>query len=508
MRTASSLGLCLFIFGCGTTVDSQDDVKPTARVRVAHLSPDAPAVDFCVAAHGSTEFIGPVLGSNGGPLGMAYGQVTKYFDLEAMQYDVRLVAPTSPDCSKPLVPDFTDLPELTDGMTATIAAVGKLGHGSTAAFTLRAYVDDAVIEPGKSKLRFIHASPGTPGVDVGIGGGVLFTPVFSNIEYGASSSITAHPAGGIELSARAHGTPDDVIAIKPANLTSDANATAFAIGELGNAQAPLQVLLCNDSAPPHGLHTECNLVGAAPERANIRIAHLSPDAPAVDVCLAPTGSNQWAGPLLASLGAPTGLAYPQITAYVKIPVTTYDARIVLAGATSCAQPAVPDTVGLGVATGISATIAALGDLQREEAALADPGFRLKAFIDDTTVDPAKAKLRFIHASPGTPAVDVGLGTSTSWTKVYSNVAFSNIATNSPMNDNGYVETTPFTSPVSARLVGSSSDALVMHVSVTAGSIATAFAIGGKTGSTTNPLQVLLCRDSAQPLNLLTTCHTN
>ncbi|HUS31773.1 MAG TPA: DUF4397 domain-containing protein [Kofleriaceae bacterium] len=507
MRAASSLGLCIFVFGCGTTVGPQD--APTARVRVAHLSPDAPDVDFCLAPHGTTDFIGPVLGANGGPLGMAYGQVTKYFDLEAQQYDVRLVAPGAQDCAKGLVPDFTDLPELTDGATATIAAIGKLGHGSTAAFTLRAYIDDAVIEPGKSKLRFIHASPGTPGVDVGIGGGVLFTPVFSNIEYGSASSITAAPAAGIELSARAHETTSDVLSIKPAALTSDANATAIAIGEIGNADAPLQVLLCNDSSPPHGLHTECNLVGGAPERARIRVAHLSPDAPAVDVCLSQTGANRWQGPLLASLGAPTGLSYPQITTYVSVPITTYDVRVVLAGASTCATPAVADTVGIGVAPGISATIAALGDLAREnDASLSDPGFRLKAFVDDTTVDPAKAKLRFIHASPGTPAVDVGLGTSTSWSKVFANVAFSSVATNSPMNDRGYVETAPFTSPVSARLVGSSADALVMHVQVTAGSINTAFAIGGKSGSTTNPLRVLLCRDSAQPLGLLTTCHTN
>src|SRR5204863_7730163 len=110
----------------------------------------------------------------------------------------------------------------------------------------------------EAKLRFIHTSPGTPNVDVGLGGGVVFTPVFENIAYG---SFRAHdngyfktaPFAGAELSARATGTGSDVLAIKPASLPGGAIATAFAIGEIGNAQAPLNVLLCNDNGPAHDL---------------------------------------------------------------------------------------------------------------------------------------------------------------------------------------------------------------------------------------------------------------
>src|SRR6185503_2813968 len=237
------------------------------------------------------------------------------------------------------------------------------------------------------------------------------TPVFSNIEYGAASYITAAPATGIEISARAHGASDDVLAINPATLPADAIVTAIAIGEIGNPAAPLDVLLCNDNGPPHMLFTECKRVGSAPERASIRIAHLSPDAPAVDVCIAPTGSNAYRAPLLASLGATGGLAYSKITTYVKLPAGTYDARVVAAGATDCKQPAVPDTVGIAVMPGTTATIAAIGDVVRDDLAAHDPAFQLKAFVDDTTVTSGKIKLRFVHASPGTPAVDVGLGTA-------------------------------------------------------------------------------------------------
>lgn len=500
---SASIAIGLFAVGC---TDATVEPETTAQVRIAHLSPDAPAVDVCIAPHGTDAWAGPVLGAAGNPLGLAYSQVTKYLDVAATRYDVRLVAPGSADCTRGLVPDFTELPELTDGLTATIAATGNLVHGGAAQFTLKAYVDETAVDPGQSKLRFIHASPGTPNVDIGIGGGVLFTPVLADVPYGAGKYITSAPATNIELSARATGATDDVIAIKPATLAADAIATAFAIGEIGNPDAPLRVLVCKDSGPPHDLFTECAVTGDAPERAAVRIAHLSPDAPAVDVCLARAGSNAWQGPLLASLGASTGLPYSKITAYVHLPVTAYDARIVLAGATDCATPAVPDTTNIALAPGINATVAAIGDLDRSGLAAHDPGFRLKAFVDDATVTAGKAKLRFVHASPGTPAVDVGLGSGTAFTKIFANVAFGNVATNTPMNAQGYIETSPLTSAVSARVANTHSDALtVPHVQLAADSISTAFAIGGKTGSSTNPLRVLLCSDNGAAFGLLSQC---
>ena len=79
-------------------------------------------------------------------------------------------------------PDTTNLPALTAGASATIAATGKIAHGTgSALFQLRAYIDEASVGDSEAKLRFVHASPGTPNVDVGIGGGLLFTPVFTNI---------------------------------------------------------------------------------------------------------------------------------------------------------------------------------------------------------------------------------------------------------------------------------------------------------------------------------------
>jgi len=486
----------LRLFGLGLALTSAcsattDDPSGMARVRVAHLSPDAPAVDFCLAAAGTQEFAGPVLAGAGALNGISYSKVTKYLEVEPIQYDVRLVNVGANDCSKGLGPDTTNLPALPAGGSVTIAATGKIAHGSGAtAFQLRAYVDDAEIGADEAKLRFIHASPGTPNVDVGLGGGLLFTPVFTNTAYGDASMYLATPGiEGAEISARATGSTSDVIAIKPASLPAGKIATAFAIGELGpESTQPLRVLLCIDNGE-HGLETECSVVGGAPERARVRVAHLSPDAPAVDVCIAKAGGQYPAEPLLASFGSRAGLAYSQVTNYLELPAGAYDVRIVAASETTCANKAVPDTNGVTVTAGLTATIGAIDMLSE---------LRLRVFADAATPTAGKGKLRFIHASPGTPSVDVGIKDAHgNFTKLFANVAFA--------SDAGYVEAEPLTATVAARRVNNSIDLLAIPgVSLAAGDIKTAIAIGTVT-SAHAPLSVLLCTDTATSSSLLASC---
>lgn len=486
----------LRLFGLGLVLSTgctaaTDDQPGAARVRVAHLSPDAPAVDFCVAPAGTQEFTGPVLAGAGALNGITYGKVTKYLELEPQQYDVRLVNVGANDCTRGLGPDTTNLPALPAGASVTIAAIGKIAHGTgSAAFQLRAYIDDAEVGADAAKLRFIHASPGTPNVDVGVGGGLLFTPVFTNTAYGEASTYLDTPAiEGVEISARATGSSTDVIAIKPASLPAGTIATAFAIGELGGeATAPLAVLLCIDNAE-HGLETECKIVGGAPERARIRVAHLSPDAPAVDVCLTPSGTEYPAEPLLASFGSRAGLTYTQVTSYLELPTGAYDVRIVLASETTCATKAVPDTNGITLTAGLTATVGAIGKLSN---------FRLGVFADAANVSTGKGKLRFVHASPGTPNVDVGVKDAHgNFTKLFANVAFGNVG--------NFIETAPLTATVAARVANTTTEPLAIPgVSIAAGDIKTAFAIG-ILNSTHTPLSVLLCTDNAASSSLLASC---
>lgn len=502
-------GFAAFVSACAAPTSSA-----VSYLRVAHLSPDAPAVDFCIAPHGTGDFTGPVLASNAAPAGLSYGAVTKYVEVPAAQYDVRLVAPGSSGCATRLggLADFTNLPALDAGAHVTVAAEGLAAFGSPTAFSLRAYLDDDTIDANKAKLRFIHASPGTPSVDVGTGGGALFKALFSDVTYGNTSGsgrgyLETTPLPGVEISARAHGSFEDALSINPAVLPAGAIATAFAIGDLKSATTPLRVLLCVDNAPPNGVLAQCSVVGGTPSRARVRIAHVSPDLRAVDVCVAPAGTTNFSAPVLSGLGVQDGLTYGAITRYVDVPAGSYDVRVILANATGCSIPAIPDTKGVTFTTGQTVSVVALGDFDASGAAANDPAIRLKVFADATSAPTGNARLRFVHASPGTPAVDVGLGSGTSFTKVFSNVSFGEVATNSPVDNLGFVTVpAPVTSPVAARLAGKTTDALVIpSVSLPAQGVFTAFAIGGKTGASDKPLQVLLCDDAAKPTTLLSAC---
>lgn len=495
-----TLVVCLLASGCGTVADAP---SASARVRVAHVSPGAPAVDFCLAPHGTARFTGPILAGAGRAAGLSYATVTRYFDVGPARYDVRLVAPGAASCAQPLagLDDFTRLPELAAGASVTIAAEGTLAGQGDAAFTLRGYTDDTEAMPGHAALRLIHASPGTPAVDAGSGGGVVFAPVFDDVAYGEASTVAIAPLADALLSARAHGSAQDVLAIDHTSLPEGSVATAFAIGQLGAGAAPLRVLLCLDNAEPNGVHAQCSVVGDAPHAAHLRIAHLSPDAPAVDVCLAPAQGQAFGSPLLRTLGA-TGLGYAQVTAYLDLPAASYRVRVVHASTASCATPVIPDT-SLAVTADLLATVAAIGDL---EPAGQDPALQLAVFADAASVTTGKTRLRVVHASPATPPVDVGTGTGTAFQRLFSSVAFGKVAVHPPLED-GYLESAPLiAATITARVAGTSTDALsAAHLTFDAGAIATVFAVGGKTGQTANPLRFLVCRDSPPGDGLLASC---
>jgi hypothetical protein len=139
----------------------------------------------------------------------------------------------------------------------------------------------------------------------------------------------------------------------------------------------------------------------------------------------------------------------------------------------------------------------------------DPGFSLKVFPDNRAapVPAGNISLRLIHASPGTGPVDVGLGSAGTFTRVFANVPFSMVAAGTGIDVNGYVSTAPLAAQtISVRAANGTTDVLVVpNVTIAAGSLATAFAIGNKTGDATKPLKVLLCTDSAAPVGVLTPC---
>jgi hypothetical protein len=479
------------------------------NVRVAHLSPGAPAVDFCVRPTSAMGWAGvrPVLRSLGGAASISYTQMTRYVALDAGAYTARLVAPGSADCNTSLagLPDYP-LPMLAGGTRATVAAVGVVGDTGASAFRLQPYVDEAPAAMNRLKVRFVHTSPGTPNVDVGIpGAGTAFTGVFNNVAFpnAATPYLDSATPLNVTLAVRAAGTPTTAdnypLTIPGVSLPLGSTSTVFAIGRLGNAATPLGALICNDVVALSNNLSICAQFATRGPRVNVRVAHLSPDAPPVDFCLRAEG-GAFTGPVLRSLGVTPGLAFEQVTRYLPLDAATYTVRLVAPGSTDCATSlgGLPDTTLPALAGGARVTVGAIGLLSGTGAS----AFRLAPIVDDDVAAPAgQARLRFVHTSPGTPNVDVGIpGAGTAFTTVFGNVAYPTAA--------AHINVAPLSNvTLAARVAGVATSAyplVVRGVNAPAGSRLTVFAVGALNDDQT-PLEALVCDDGAAPAGALTPC---
>jgi hypothetical protein len=489
---------------------------PLANVRVAHLSPDAPPVDFCLRREGTSGFTGPVLRSLGASPGLAFEQVTRYLDVEAASYTVRLVAPGSADCATALggLPDVP-LPALMPGTHSTIGAVGSLSGSGTTAFRLAVFSDDTSAAPADQvRLRFVHASPGTPNVDVGIPGtGTAFTTVFSNVAYAtATMAINVAPLTNATLAARVASTPtsDYPLIVRGVNLPAGSRRTLYATGALNDDQTPLSVLVCDENAAPSGAFTPCAVL---PSRVFLRLAHLSPTTSAVDVCLrSATGSFVTVQPLLRSLGVASGLSFAQVTRYLALDPGQYVVRVVAPNSLTCLLPlaGLPDVTLPALAAGARATVAATGRLGDSGAT----AFSIRTLADGNT-RPAlgRVHVRFGHYAPTAPNVDVGVLAGTAFTPVFSNVPYGSLAT--PMGaetNTGYLPLDPLSNAtLQVRVAGTAMAVLtVPSVSIPAtvsrGTAVSVFAIGVPGAMGASRLSALVCNDRLPASGVLAPCN--
>jgi Domain of unknown function (DUF4397) len=121
----------------------------------------------------------------------------------------------------------------------------------------------------------------------------------------------------------------------------------------------------------------------------VRLAHLSPDTPPVDVYLRSAGD---------AIRPQTfkGVGYGAMSAYLRLPAGTYQVAMRKAGAAAGTRPVL--TLEATVESGKAYTIAGVDRF-------ADLGLRV--FADDLTLpDPGKSKVRIIQASVAAPVLDV------------------------------------------------------------------------------------------------------
>ena len=126
----------------------------------------------------------------------------------------------------------------------------------------------------------------------------------------------------------------------------------------------------------------------------IRLAHLSPNTPAVDVYLYSFGDSN-------AMIVLHHVAYGTVSPYESVQAGDYSVAMRAAGASAASQPVLSTSVT--IAAGHAYTVAGLGP---------ESGLRLAVLDDDLTTPSGQAEVRVIQASLKQQVVNVTLGSAT------------------------------------------------------------------------------------------------
>jgi len=265
-----------------------------------------------------------------------------------------------------------------------------------------------------------------------------------------------------------------------------------------------------------------------------RVAHVSPDFGAFDVCYRLANTTSWQGPLFAPTGsmdaaappseagdagatdatadaandanadasAPSaGVAFGTMSRYVSVMGSgTFDVGLVAAGETSCAHPRALSHVTLD--PGKHATVVVMGLFFADAGSAA--ALAVTAFADDATLAQDAARARFIHAALGGGRSPIG---GVSIAAVYNGNATPLVAevlpghtatptSSAPKVDAlGYASPTPIAYPSELRVsqlgdAGGSWSTPTFDLQMTASSIHTAILFADGSGD----LAFLWCTD--------------
>ncbi|MCZ7538552.1 MAG: DUF4397 domain-containing protein [Anaerolineae bacterium] len=317
-----------------------------SRVRFLHAVPGAPAVDV-------------YLDDAAVAAGLAFGDVTPHLNVSGAEHQVALrpagAASDSPALLEVAVP-------LVPSLAFTVVVQG-------AADALEAALYEDIldpIDPGMARLTAISAIADAPPLDVltTAGGpllqGVSYGAQFGTVNIGAGlQSLVMVPAGGAVESA--------LVAIGDVSLVSGTLYTFVALGTLEGDVAPSALVL---ATPVNGDENSVR----------VRVAHASPDAPAVDV---------YAGETLIV----PALALGEMTGHIPLPAGSTTLALRPAGSPAADDPVLSADVTLDPAAP-ALTVAAVGE--RGDGTLA-----LRVFPDNVAdIQPGSARLAVINGVPG------------------------------------------------------------------------------------------------------------
>ncbi len=328
------------------TIDASAAAARTGLLRVAHLAPAAPNVDV---------YLDKKLTLSNVP----FGTVSKYLSVPEATYEVEVfVAGANPRTADPVIAESIDV----EAGSAFTYSVLNFDENTDSYF----YEDSGRSAPatGNAKIKVLHASPDAGAVDVAVQGGPV---LFGGLNNGESTDYLEVPTGSYKLELREAGTSNVLYTIPTINLAAGTLYTAIAQGFVGGSPA-FKVQLVTDA-----------------QFSRVRVAHLSPGTPEVDVYV---GNKR----VLANV------PFGAFSNYLELESGTYQVRVFLSSAKGKGTPAI--NANITVAVGKEYTVAALGKTANITA---------QVYTDDNSKPAAgKTRIRVIHAGADAPAVDVAI----------------------------------------------------------------------------------------------------
>jgi hypothetical protein len=247
------------VVGAGLTAAGQsivgEESQDSSFLRVAHASPDAPAVDIYVNNESTLTDV-------------PFGTVSDYQSLPAGTYNVTITAAGDRDAVV-----FDGKVTLEPREVYTIAASGEVSEDAATDFEPVVYRDNALQpQENMSAVSVIHLVPDAPTVDVTVAEDG--TVVADNVSFRNASDYVNVPAGNYTLQIR-EATADDngtVVTTIAVELEEETAYSAMAIGYLDTmaapADTPIDVVLTEDVTVSLTFPDERPLQAAEPIPAN------------------------------------------------------------------------------------------------------------------------------------------------------------------------------------------------------------------------------------------------
>lgn len=387
--TVAVLMMSSLIVGCSD--DDNPDVTGVApglgngaQVRVAHLSPDAPAVD--VYAEGVSM---PIISN------FAYGATSAYLDIAPGTYNIQLRAAGSPASSVPAYETGDVTIGLGDRITAV--AMGLLSSGDPAdQFRIIPYIENFAAPSGNARVRIVHAGADAPTVALDVGNdGTPEVPNFARFAETGADGIELPANTELQIAVWAGSPLQRVTVFTTPQLPAGGELFVVATGLLDKLPR---------EANGFSLYAigGNGAVGFVKQNPVVFALHGSPDAGPVDI-------------LAGTTELVTDIDFGELSGAIQVPPAAYTLTFrTTAGATVAA-----DTPALAAGERYLAIASGF-------AGGGTPAFTLLPYADTLLQPNGGATVRVVHASPDAPSVDVGTASGNTVTPIedFSGLAFS------------------------------------------------------------------------------------